>query len=116
MRTWKPIFIENSRIPKILSYVSPISIGAITLGFIVFARGEIDATTRQHETIHFQQFLETAFAGFFLLYFYDYIKNYITMRDGQLAYFNIRAEKEAYKHEKTKDYLQHRKRWAWIIK
>ena len=114
MRNWKPIFIENSRIPQILSYVAPISIGAITLGFVVFSRGEVSARTRQHETIHFQQFLETGFAGFFLLYLYDYIKNYIHFRDDALAYYNIRAELEAYKHENTKDYLQHRKRWAWI--
>ena len=114
MRNWKPIFIENSRIPQILSYVAPISIGAITLGFVVFSRGEIDGKTRQHETIHFQQFHETGFAGFFLLYLYDYIKNYIHFRDGALAYYNIRAEKEAYQHEETENYLQTRPRWRWI--
>ena len=79
MRNWKPIFIENSRIPKLLSYVAPIDIGAITLGFIVLSRG-----------------------------------NYIRFRDGSLAYYNIRAEKEAFQHQETKDYLQFRPRWRWI--
>ena len=114
MRNWKPIFIENSCVPKALSYVAPIEIGAITLGFIVFSRGEISDKTRQHETIHFQQFLETCFAGFFLLYIYDYIRYYIYYRDGSLAYYNIRAEREAYQHENTENYLQTRTRWAWI--
>jgi hypothetical protein len=114
VRNWKPIFIEDSVLPKILSYVAPIEIGAITLGFIVFSRGKVSDKTRQHETIHFQQFVETCFAGFFLLYLYDYVRNYIYYRDGALAYHNIRAEKEAYQHESTEDYLQTRKRWEWI--
>ena len=54
----KPIFVERSFVPKLLSFFAPIQIGAITLGFIVFARNEMSETTKRHETIHFQQFLE----------------------------------------------------------
>jgi len=115
MRQLKPIFIENSWVPKFLSHFAPINIGAITLGFIVFSRGTMSEKTKQHETIHFQQFLETLFIGFFILYVYDYIKNYIRFRDGRLAYHNIRAEKEAYLHDETKDYLLTRPRWRWIL-
>ncbi len=114
MRNLKPIFIENSRIPVLLSKVAPIDIGAITLGFIVFSRTTVNDKTRQHETIHFQQFLETLFIGFLLLYVYDYIKNYIRFGSGLVAYYNIRAEKEAYQHDETPDYLETRKRWRWI--
>ena len=114
MRNWKPIFVENSKIPVWLSKLAPIEIGAITLGFIVFSRGEISERTKRHETIHFQQFLETFFIGFPILYYYDYIKNYIIFRDGQLAYYNIRAEKEAYQNDEKEDYLQTRPRWRWI--
>jgi hypothetical protein len=32
-----------------------------------------------------------------------------------MAYFNIRAEKEAYQHDETKDYLETRRRWRWIL-
>ena len=35
MKHWKPLFIENSKIPVWLSYIAPIDIGAITLGPIV---------------------------------------------------------------------------------
>ena len=59
LKNLKPIFIENSKLPAILSYLAPITIGAITLFPFVFARGEISKTTRTHETIHFQQQIET---------------------------------------------------------
>lgn len=114
MKNWRPIFIENSKIPVILSKIAPINIGAITLGFVVFSKYQMSEKTKQHETIHFQQYLETAFIGFLLLYAYDYVKNYIRFRDGSLAYYNIRAEKEAYQHEETPNYLLDRERWAWI--
>jgi len=115
MKNWKPIFVENSFIPRLLSVVSPINIGAITLGFIVFGRGEIDETTRRHETIHFQQFLETLFIGFLILYFYDWIWGCITYKSTKTAYFLIRAEQEAYKNEHDSSYLATRKRWKWIM-
>jgi hypothetical protein len=115
VKNLKPIFVENSKVPVLLSKIAPINIGAITLGFIVFSRGEMTEKTRQHETIHFQQFLETLFIGFLLLYVHDYIMNYIRFRNGALAYFNIRAEKEAYQHDETPDYLETRKRWRWIL-
>ena len=57
MKNWKPIMIENSRLPVLLSYFAPITIGAITLGFIVFSRDEMTERTKRHETIHFQQLL-----------------------------------------------------------
>ena len=116
MKSWKPIFVENSVLPAILSKFAPIKIGAITLGFIVFARGGLSPQTRRHETIHFQQFLETLFIPFVLIYFYDYIKHYIIFRDGKLAYFNIRAEQEAYVNHGNPQYLQQRKRYAWLFR
>ena len=114
MRDWKPIFVENSWVPKVLSWFTPISIGAITLGIVVFSRGVMDDRTRQHETIHFQQFLETMFIGFLVLYCYDYIRGLIKHKDGTTAYYNIRAEQEAYAQEQTLNYLQYRTRWEWI--
>jgi hypothetical protein len=117
MKTFeKPIFVENSRIPIILSRFAPIEIGAITLGFIVFSRDEMSETTKRHETIHYQQFLETLFIGFLFIYFFDYLYNrFVLGMNGQDAYFNIRAEKEAYRHDVDETYLDNRKRYAWLI-
>ena len=61
---WRPIFIENSKIPAILSYVSPIDIWAISLVFFVFCRGELNEESKVHETIHYQQWLELFIIGF----------------------------------------------------
>ena len=37
----QPIFVERSFIPKLLSFFAPFEIGAITLGFVVFSRGDM---------------------------------------------------------------------------
>ena len=116
MKNWKPIFVEDSIVPVILSKFAPIEIEAITLGFIVFVRSTLPKHTRRHETIHFQQFLETLFIPFVLIYFYDYVKNYIIFRDGRLAYFNIRAEQEAYVNHGNPNYLNQRKRYQWLFR
>ena len=112
----KPIFVERSFIPKLLSFIAPIKIGAITLGFIVFGRGELSETTRRHETIHFQQFLETLFVGFLALYLYDYCTLRLKGYTGADAYRAIRAEKEAYSNQNDEGYLATRPRWKWIFK
>ena len=115
MKNWKPIFIENSKIPVWLSYLAPINIGAITLFFLVFSRGEMSEETKQHETIHFQQMLETFLIGFIILYYWDYIRGYFKYcKNGKAAYYSIRAEQEAYHKASLPKYLEERKRWRWI--
>ncbi|SVD37231.1 uncharacterized protein METZ01_LOCUS390085 [marine metagenome] len=115
MRNWKPIYIENSRILAWLSYLAPIKIQAITLGVIVISRNEMSEVTKNHETIHFQQYLETLFLGFLILYFWDWFIGLVKCRDGQKAYLSIRAEQEAYKNQENLEYLPtDRKRWRWL--
>ena len=58
MKNCKPIFIENSRVPKWLSVFAPITIGAIALFPFVFSRHIMAERTKTHETIHFQQQLD----------------------------------------------------------
>ena len=116
MKNWKPFFIENSKIPVWLSYLAPINIGAITLFFLVFSRGKMNKRLKRHETIHFQQMLETLVIGFLLLYLWDYAKGYIIYKDGARAYRRIRAEQEAYDNDGAAGYLQKRKRYQWIRK
>ena len=110
----KPIFWESSRIPIILSRFAPISIKAITLGFLVISKEKMDERTRRHETIHFQQYLETLFIGFVLIYLWDYFLGCYKYGWGKEAYFNIRAEIEAYKNDEDPDYLENRTRYNWI--
>jgi len=115
MRNWKPIYIENSRILAWLSYLAPISIQAITLGVIVISKDEMSEVTKNHETIHFQQYLETFFLGFLILYFWDWFSGLVKYKDGQKAYLSIRAEQEAHKNQENLEYLPtDRKRWCWL--
>lgn len=112
---WWPIYVEDSWVPVVLSYVSPIEINAITLFPFVFSRGKMSTETRVHEAVHFQQYLETLVIGFLLIYLWDYIAGWIKYRNGPQAYANIRAEIEAYDHEHDVGYLFNRKRWRWLL-
>ena len=114
MRLWKPIFIEDSWVPVVLSKFAPIEIGAITLGIVVFSRGKMDERVRRHETIHFQQFLETGFLGFLFVYVWDYLRSLTRGVSGEAAYKAIRAEVEAYENEEDMVYLLNRKRYRWL--
>ena len=112
----KPIFIEKSKIPKLLSYLSPINIYAIALFPFVFCRDIITERVRNHETIHFQQQIETLVLPFYIIYLYDWLKSKIRGLSGIEAYYAIRAEKEAHLNEHNFKYLKERKRWHWLFK
>lgn len=113
-RDSKPIFIENSKIPVILSKISPIEIGAITLGPIVLSRGEMSDITKNHEAIHWQQYIELGIFGFIILYLGWWAFNLVKYRNGEMAYFNIPFEKEAYDNHENLEYLKERKRYCWL--
>jgi hypothetical protein len=108
-----PVFIEDSRVPVFLSYFSPIEIGAITLGPLVFSRGKISERTRRHEAIHWEQYKELGVVLFPVLYFTFWLWNLVKFKDGMRAYYMIPFEREAYVNDKDVGYLFRRKRWAW---
>ena len=115
MKNWKPIFIENSKIHCVV-----ILLGSdqhrcdhSILSRLQSWRNQRRNKTR-HETIHFQQMLETFLIGFIILYCWDYLKGYIKYKNGRVAYFSIRAEQEAYHKASLKFYTEERKRWRWI--
>jgi len=114
MKNWKPFFIENSRIPVILSKIAPINIWAISFGIWVWCRGELSEQTKRHETVHFQQQLELGFALQWAIYAFSYLYYLIKLKDPREAYYNINFEREAYGNESDQDYLKNRKRYAWV--
>lgn len=111
-----PIFIKNSVVPKVISIFSPIDVYAITLFPFVFLSEGLNEETRMHETIHFQQYMETLVIGFLIIYVYDYVLRYIKYGNGEKAYFKLRAEQESYDNDSDPDYLSKRKRFEWIFK
>lgn len=114
LKSMKPIIFENSKLPILLSKISPIEIGAITLFPFVFSRDIMSKETKRHEAIHFQQYLETGVIGFLVLYLWDYAESLAMGLKGPEAYRNIRAEIEAYSNDDDENYLQNRSRWSWI--
>lgn len=116
LKNAKPFFFENSKVPVVLEKFAPISIGAISLFGFVFSKGEMSERVKRHETIHFQQQLETGMVGFLFIYLWDYFQNrFIKKMNGKDAYYALKAEKEAYKWDADEDYLNSkRKRYEWI--
>jgi hypothetical protein len=109
----KPRFIENSKIPVWLSYLSPIDIGAITLGPFVISRGTMSDTTKNHETIHWQQYIELGIFGFPILYLMYWFIGLIKYKNGNFAYYQIPFEQEAYQNQDNMYYTIARKRYCW---
>ena len=115
MRNLKPIFVEHSKLPAFLSKFAPINISAITLFCFVFSKGEISEKTKRHETIHFQQYLETLVIGFLLIYLLDFLIKFIAYKaDGKKAYRMICFEQEAHDNDHDFLYLEARKRFTWL--
>lgn len=108
-----PLFFEDSKVPVILSYVSPIEIGAITLGPLIFSRGKMSTITKNHECIHWEQYKECLIVGFLVLYGLSYVINLCKGMRGPEAYRKIWFEKEAYDHDEDLDYIPKRKMFAW---
>jgi|TARA_Y100000310_G_C20384351_1_gene669683 hypothetical protein len=111
-----PLFFENSMVPVWLSKISPIEIDAITLGPLVFNRGNMGQTTKNHETIHWAQYKECLIIGFPILYGISYFINRCKGMSGAEAYRNIWFEKEAYDNQADFEYLHKRKLYTWVKK
>ena len=73
----------------------------------------MDDTVKQHEAIHWQQWLDTCLIGFPVLYLSFWLWGYIKYQNGQTAYLLNPFEQEAYCHEHKEFYLITRKRFAW---
>ena len=114
LKNRKPYFIENSRVPVILSKVAPIEIWAISFGFWVWCRGELSERTRRHETIHYQQQLELLLVGQWLLYGAFWLWGLVRYRDAEKAYRESPFEREAYRNDEDEKYLGGRPRFAWL--
>ena len=114
MKNWKPIFIENSKIPIWLSYIAPINIYAISFGWFVWFRSLMSPVVKRHECIHFQQQLELLFIGQHILYILSWLHGLLKYKNAAIAYRENVFEREAYSNDYIEDYLENRPRYAWI--
>ena len=108
-----PIFYENSKLPKLLSFFAPITIKAITIGPLVFSDGEMSDITKNHERIHWEQYKELYIIGFLVLYFYYWLVGLRKHKSGSKAYLSIPFEREAYANHEDMTYTLRREKQGW---
>jgi cbb3-type cytochrome oxidase subunit 3 len=107
----KPIIIQNSKIPKLLSIF--ISIYAITLFPFIISRDEMSEETIRHECIHIEQQRELLVIFFYILYVWYWLKGKASGMTNDEAYMNIPFEQEAYRKMYDENYLETRAKHAW---
>jgi hypothetical protein len=113
IRSRKPWFFENSKIPVYLSKIAPIDVWAINIGPVVFCQGELSEETRRHEIIHYQQQIELLFVFQWFLYVSFYVIGLVKHKSGKEAYRKNLFEQEAYTHAPDEGYLEKRPWYNW---
>ena len=102
--------------PKILK-IKRIPFGkdflALTLGEFILAKEPLSPTAVNHELIHVAQQRELLYIPFFIWYGIEWLVLCVRYRDRIKAYYNIRFEKEAYRHQGDLSYLKHRKHYRY---
>lgn len=86
---------------------------AINLFGIIFSVEDLSAVELNHERIHTAQQRELLFIGFYIWYIAEWLCLLIKYRNGLKAYYNIRFEQEAYKHQADLAYLKKRKHYRY---
>ena len=102
--------------PKILK-IKRIPFGkdflALTLGEFILAKEPLSPTAVNHELIHVAQQRELLYIPFFIWYGIEWLVLCVRYRDRIKAYYNIRFEKEAYRHQGDLSYLTYRKHYHY---
>ena len=86
---------------------------AICLFGLVFAVRPLSEVEYNHERIHAAQQKELLYLPFFLWYVVEWLVLLVKYRDSMKAYYHIRFEQEAYRHQSDDHYLQHRKHYHY---
>lgn len=114
---------RNIRLPHVISmmriiYNKIIPFGskftAINLFGIIFAKGECDGMTLNHEKIHTAQMKELCYVLFYLLYVIEWIARLVIYGNHMKAYRRISFEMEAYANQNDREYLMKRKHFAFL--
>ena len=87
---------------------------AICLFGFVFSRKPLSPVELNHERIHAAQQKELLYVLFFLWYGVEWLFNLIKYRNTLQAYYHIRFEQEAYRHQNDLNYLSHRRSYHFL--
>ncbi len=86
---------------------------AICLFGFVFSRRPLTDVELNHELIHAAQQRELLYLPFFLWYVLEWLFLFLKYRNSELAYFHIRFEQEAYRHQHDLSYLERRRHYRY---
>jgi hypothetical protein len=89
---------------------------AITILNYIIVRGNdiINYMVMNHESIHYMQERELAYAGFYMIYVVEFFCRLIQYRNWHTAYRNISFEREAYANQNDYNYYRTRAHYAWL--
>ena len=87
---------------------------AICLFGLILAARPLSAIELNHERIHAAQQRELLWLPFFMWYGVEWLWYFIRFRNGEKAYFHIRFEQEAYRHQSDLSYLRNRQRYGYL--
>jgi hypothetical protein len=121
LKNLRPIVIYSDKLLNALSILMDIG-GMALFPFIILREKYRDSKekfwvaankkTINHESIHFQQALELGVIPFYLWYVLEWV--FKLPFYGDLAYYEISFEREAYANQNNLKYLKERKRYCWI--
>lgn len=86
---------------------------AICLFGFIFSVRPLDEIELNHELIHVAQQKELLYIPFFIWYVVEWLILCVKYRNKLQAYYHIRFEKEAYRHQKDLNYLSNRKHFHY---
>jgi hypothetical protein len=96
------------------------NISGIYLYYFILIRDSKDLNNKtliHHEYIHHAQAKEISLVVFYFIYFSHFMFNLFKYKfNRHTAYKNICFEKEAYQYESDLNYLNNRKKFAWMKK
>ena len=87
---------------------------AINLCGLIFALRDLSPEELNHERIHTAQQRELLFLPFFLWYAAEWLVLMVRYRNRMEAYYRIRFEREAYRHQAEPDYLARRRHYHYL--
>ena len=87
---------------------------AINLCGLIFAVRDLSPEELNHERIHTAQQRELLFLPFFLWYAAEWLVLMVRYRNRMEAYYRIRFEREAYRHQAEPDYLARRRHYRYL--
>jgi hypothetical protein len=92
-------------------FLIPRGFRGLTIYPFVFFKEQSDRSNIlfiNHEKIHLRQQIEMLLLPFFIWYLIEFVIRLVQYKNVDLAYLNISFEREAYAHEKDRNYLDQR--------